>query len=272
MNPFQAIVLGLVQGLGEFFPISSSGHLILVPWLLGWKEHGLSFDVMLHAGTLFAVAAYFWKDWIVLLREGFLSVKQRSLSGPPERKLFWFIVAASVPGAIIGKLFEEQAEQAFRAPLVVASAMGIFALLLYILDRFGRKARDLRSLNIIDAVLIGLSQAAAIIPGVSRSGATIGCGLGLGINRESSAKFSFLLAAPIIFGAAVLKAGDIMRTAITGQGIAFLLGFTVSAVTGLLAIHYLLRFLRNHSFTVFVVYRVIFCLTVFSVYFMRIAR
>lgn len=269
MNYLQSVVLGIVQGLGEFLPISSSGHLILIPWLFGWEEHSLSFDVMLHAGTLFAVVVYFWRQWLVLLKEGFLSVKERKISGPPERRLFWYIVIASIPGAIIGKLLEEKAEAAFRAPLVVASALGVFAVVFYLIDRFSGRKRDLRSLRLVDSVAIGISQAAAIIPGVSRSGATITCGLGAGLDRESSAKFSFLLSAPIIFGATLLKLGDIVKMAGTDGGLSLFLGFGVSALTGLIAIHYLLAYVKKYSFNIFIIYRILFSLTIFSVFFMR---
>lgn len=269
MNYIQAVVLGVVQGLGEFVPISSSGHLILIPWLFGWEGHSLSFDAMLHAGTLFAVVVYFWREWLVLLKEGFLSVRDRKLAGPPERRLFWYIVIASVPGAIIGKLLEEKAEAAFRAPLLVASALGIFAIIFYLIDRFSGRKRNLRFLGLADSVVIGISQAAAIIPGVSRSGATIACGLGIGLDRESSAKFSFLLSAPIIFGATLLKLGDITKMAGANGSFSLLLGFLVSAVTGLIAIHYLLGYVKKHTFNIFIVYRILFSLMVFSIFFVR---
>lgn len=269
MNFIQSVTLGIVQGLGEFLPISSSGHLIVIPWLFGWQEHSLSFDVMLHAGTLFAVAVYFRKEWLVLLKEGFLSIKERRLSGRPERRLFWYIVIATIPGAIIGKLLEEKAEEAFRSPLLTASAMGIFAIVFYLSDRLSARKRNLESLGIIDSAAIGLSQAIAVIPGVSRSGATISCGLGMGLDRESSAKFSFLLSAPIILGATALKFGEITKMAATGDIGIHLAGFLSSAITGFMAIRYLLSYVKKHTFNVFVVYRIIFGLTVFSVFFMR---
>ena len=223
---------------------------------------------MLHAGTLVAVVIYFWKDWIALIREGILSIKERTLKGVPERRLFWYIVIASIPGAIIGKLLEENAETVFRNPLIIAGTMGGFALIFYLIDRFSSKARDLEALNLKDAIIIGLSQAFAIVPGISRSGITIACGLGLKLNRQSSAKFSFLLSAPIIFGATVLKIKDIFNLADGQQNILFI-GFIVSAITGLLAIHYLLSYVRRHSFNIFVVYRVIFAVAILSVFLFR---
>ncbi len=254
MNIVQSIILGIVQGLGEFLPISSSGHLIVIPWLLGWQEHTLSFDVMLHAGTLFAVVIYFWKDWLGVLKGKFL----------------WYIILASVPGAIIGKLLEEKAETVFRNPLLIAGTMGGFAIIFYLFDRFSKKTRGLNALNLTDSILIGISQALAIVPGISRSGITIACGLGLRLNREASAKFSFLLSAPIIFGATVLKIKGIFVLANDGQqAVSLLLGFIVSAVTGFLAIHYLLGYVKKHTFNIFVAYRILFSIIVLSVFLFR---
>lgn len=268
MGCVQAVVLGIVQGLGEFLPVSSSGHLILIPWLFGWKDHALSFDVMLHAGTLLAVVVYFGKEWKILLREGLLSIRQKTIKGPPERKLFWYIVIASVPGAIIGKLLEEKAESVFRSPLIVAAAMCGFAIIFYLIDSLSGKKRDLDSLDFKDSVAVGLSQSAAIIPGVSRSGITIACGLMLGLNRQSSARFSFLLSTPIILGATVLKIKDvfIMNAA---EFFCVLTGFIVSAAMGFVAISCLMAYVKKHSFIVFVVYRIIFSVIVAGLFFMR---
>jgi len=169
----------------------------------------------------------------------------------------------------VGKLLEDKAEAAFRAPLIVASALGAFAIVFYLIDRRAGRKRNLQSLGLIDSVAIGISQAAAIIPGVSRSGATIACGLGMGLDRESSAKFSFLLSAPIIFGATILKLGDIAKMAGADGGFSLLLGFAVSAATGLLAIHYLLGYIKKHTFNIFIVYRILLSLAVFSIFFTR---
>ncbi|MFA5334135.1 MAG: undecaprenyl-diphosphate phosphatase [Candidatus Omnitrophota bacterium] len=253
MSLFQAAVLGLVQGLGEFLPISSSAHLIVFPWLFGWQEHSLSFDVALHAGTLAAVIVYFRREWLGIIRS----------------RMIWYIAAASVPGALIGKLLEDKAETAFRSPLLIALTMSAFAAIFYLVDRFVRKARSLKSLNLLDAAVIGLSQALAIIPGVSRSGITMASGMGMRFDRESAAKFSFLLSAPIIFGATALKIKDIGSMAAEGQGLALLAGFTVSAVTGFLAIGGLLGFVKKHSFNVFVIYRFVFSAVILAVFLLR---
>ncbi|HOX09191.1 MAG TPA: undecaprenyl-diphosphate phosphatase [Candidatus Omnitrophota bacterium] len=253
MNLFQAVVLGLVQGLGEFLPISSSAHLIVFPWLFGWPEHSLSFDVALHAGTLFAVMAYFWKDWLGIIKS----------------RMIWYIAVASVPGALVGKLLESKAETAFRSPMLIAFTMSAFAALFYLIDRFVWKSRSLKSLNLLDAVIIGLSQALAIIPGVSRSGITMASGLGLKFDRESAAKFSFMLSAPIILGAVLLKLGEIGDIASNGQGLQVFTGFAVSAVTGFLAIKGLLGFVKKHSFSVFIIYRFVFSAVILAVFLLR---
>jgi len=253
MSIIQSIILGIVQGVGEFLPISSSAHLIAVPWLLGWQAHSLAFDVALHAGTLVAVLAYFWKDWLGIIRGRFL----------------WYIIVASIPGAIIGKLLEAKAETAFRSPLLIACTMSVFAVIFYLIDRFSWKTRSLKTVNFFDSLVIGISQAFAIIPGVSRSGITMAGGMGLRFNREAAARFSFLISAPIIFGAVVLKLKDISSLVSGENGFSLLAGFIVSAATGLLSIHFLLGYLKKHSFTAFVIYRIVFSLIIFSVYFLR---
>ncbi|MFA5339971.1 MAG: undecaprenyl-diphosphate phosphatase [Candidatus Omnitrophota bacterium] len=253
MGLFQSIILGIVQGVGEFLPISSSAHLIVVPWLFGWQEHSLAFDVALHAGTLAAVLAYFWRDWFGIIRG----------------RLLWYIIVASVPGAVIGKLLEEKAETVFRSPLLIAFAMSVFAVIFYFIDRYSRKTRTLKSLNFIDSVLIGISQALAIVPGVSRSGVTMATGIGLKFDRETAARFSFLLSAPIIIGATVLKLKDIGAIASGENGLSLFAGFIVSAATGFLSIRFLLNYLKRHSFTAFVIYRLVFSLVIFLFIFAR---
>ncbi len=253
MNIFQAIILGLVQGLGEFLPISSSAHLIVFPWLFGWPEHSLSFDVALHAGTLIAVVAYFWSDWLKVLRS----------------RMIWYIAVASVPGALVGKLLEDKAEAAFRSPLLIAVTMSAFAVVFFLVDRYVRKARTLKSLSFLDAAVIGLSQAFAIIPGVSRSGATMTAGMGMKLDRESAVRFSFLLSAPIILGATVLKLKDIGALVSSGEGGALFAGLVTSAVTGFLSIKYLLGYVKRHSFNVFIIYRLVFSAAVLAVLLLR---
>jgi undecaprenyl-diphosphatase len=268
MELFQAFILGMVQGLGEFLPISSSAHLILTPWLFGWEDQGLAFDVALHWGTLLAVLTYFYKD-IGQLIKGFvqtLSRSKRDLKNNVHQKLSWLIILATIPAAIIGKLLESQVETAFRNPLLIAATLSIVGIILYLVDRYGAKIKDLTHISWLNAFIIGCSQAVALIPGVSRSGATMIAGLAQGITRQDAAKFSFLMSAPIIFGAGLLKLPDIATIENHGQ---LLVGFLSSAVFGFLAIKYLLRYIANHSFALFTWYRLALAALIIIVYLSR---
>ncbi len=268
MEIFQSFVLGAVQGLGEFLPISSSGHLIVVPWLFGWKDPGLGFDVALHWGTLLAVLVYFWQD-IVLLTKGFwhsLFKKSRDFQDNIYQKLSWFLIIASIPGAIIGKLLEKQAESVFRNPFLIALTLSGFGLILLVADIFGKKYKNLGKITWKSALLIGLSQAFAIIPGVSRSGSTMAAGLGLNFKRADTARFSFLMSIPIIFGAGLVKIKDFTNGV---TNLELMVGFLSSAIFGFLAIKYLLRFLVKNNFRVFVWYRLLFAGVILGFYFLR---
>ncbi|MFH0839423.1 MAG: undecaprenyl-diphosphatase UppP [Candidatus Omnitrophota bacterium] len=250
-----SIILGLVQGLTEFLPISSSAHLIALPWFMGWKEHSMAIDVSLHLATFFAVMFYFRNDWIKILREGALSIKEKTLAGPLERKLFWYIIVATVPAVLVALMAGEKIEEYFRNPVSVAVMLGFFGLVLYLADLIGRKNKPLGALTAQKSFLIGLCQALAIIPGVSRSGVTISGGLFLGLNRESAAKFSFLLSAPIIFGAGIYKMDEIIAFGSSSSWVSFAGGFAAAFLSSIIAIHFLLKFIKSHPFTVFAVYR-----------------
>ena len=267
-NIIHPFVLGMVQGLGEFLPISSSAHLIIAPWLFKWDDPGLGFDVALHWGTLLAVVVYFRGD-IVLLVKGFwhsLFKSTRDLQNNIYQKLAWLIVVASVPGAVIGYLLEKQAERAFRNPLLIAVTMSVFGLMLLAVDKFGKKIKNLDRIKWLDAVWIGFSQALAVIPGVSRSGRTIAMGLSLGFKREDAARFSFLMSIPIIFGAGLLKLKD-FHSGVTTQDLA--VGFASAAVFGFLSIKYLLRYLAKHDFKIFVWYRLLLAGLILAVLYFR---
>jgi undecaprenyl-diphosphatase len=254
MNVFQALVLGLVQGLGEFLPISSSAHLIIVPWLFGWRDPGLGFDVALHGGTLLAVVVYFRRD-IWHLIKGFwhsLFSATRDLQNNIYQKLSWLLILASIPGAIFGKLFESKAETIFRNPFLIVITLVGFGLVLLFADRLGRQIRDLDKMRWQDALWVGLSQALAVIPGVSRSGSTMAAGLALGFRRTDAARFSFLMSIPIIFGAGLLKIGDFTSGVTMPE---LLVGFVSAAVFGFLAIKFLLGYLGRHNFGIFIWYR-----------------
>lgn len=248
MTILQAAVLGLVQGLGEFLPISSSAHLVLVPWFFNWTDPGLTFDIALHLGTLVAVVLYFWKDWLILIKNGLTNVRSR------EGKLFWFLAAASVPGAVAGLLLEKAAETLFRTPMLIAVMLIAMGLLLYWADRKGARKTGVEGITFGTSLLIGVSQALAIIPGVSRSGVTMTAGLWLGLTREGAARFSFLLSAPIIFGAAVVKLPHVFAdpAALTLE---FMVGMLVSCISGLASIGFLLRYVQTKDFLPFVWYR-----------------
>lgn len=261
MNIFQAIVYGIIQGVGEFLPISSSAHLVITPWLLGWDDPGIAFDVALHLGTLVAVVLFFWKDWIKLFFAGIKGTKTN------DGKLFWFLVLATIPGALIGKLFEETAETAFRNQALIGLMLIIMGIILYISDRIGKKETHIENIGLKKSFLIGLSQALAIIPGVSRSGITMSAGLFLGMTRESVARFSFLLSTPIILGAGLFKIKDILNTQI--DKIPFIVGILTSAIVGFLSIKFLLDYLKNKGFGIFVWYRIIFGLIIIGIYFTR---
>ncbi|HEY6419042.1 MAG TPA: undecaprenyl-diphosphate phosphatase [Candidatus Binataceae bacterium] len=246
LSLFQAIVLGAVQGLTEFLPVSSSAHLILVPWLLNWPDPGLAFDVALHLGTLVALLIYYWRDWFEMGAS--LVTGKRA-----PRRLLLLIVVASIPGAIIGLAFEKQAETIFRTPVLIAIALGALGIVLWITDRIGSQRRRIGELTIADALLIGLSQALAIIPGVSRSGATITTARLLSVERQDAANFSFLMATPIIAGAGLVEARKLVHAGLDAQ-VGW--GFVAAAVFGLLAIGGLIRFVKTRTYQPFAWYRV----------------
>ena len=255
ISTIQAIVLGIVQGLTEFLPVSSSAHLILVPWLLRWRDPGLAFDVVLHLGTLLALLAYYWRDWLDM---GKALVDGRAM----PRRLLFFLVIASVPGAIIGLLLEKQAETIFRSPVLIATTLALMGIVLWAGDSIGSKKRKMEDITIVDALLIGLSQALAIIPGVSRSGATITTARLLGIDRAAAANFSFLMATPIIAGAGLLEARKLLHSGLTAD---LGWGFVASAIFSLLAIVGLLRFVRTHSYRPFAIYRIVLGIAVVAI-------
>lgn len=270
MEIVAATLLGIIQGLTEFLPISSSAHLILVPWLFGWQPEGLIFDVSLHLGTAFAILAYFWRDWILLGREAILGLLEGKPFGNIYRKLAWYLVIGTIPAMLVGLKFEKYVESNLRSPLIPAATLVLFAGYLYVAERFGNQSRKLDQFTLQDSIWIGLSQALALIPGVSRSGITIGTALFRNVDRSSAARFSFLLSTPIIVGAAMLQGWHLIealhhparfavehalaspveiRWAVLGAGV-----FS-AAVTGFFCIRYFLRYLQTRSFLPFVIYR-----------------
>jgi undecaprenyl-diphosphatase len=258
----QAIVLGIVQGLTEFAPVSSSGHLILVPWLFHWpiltnETLNKTFDVALHMGTFVGALAYFWRDVWKYLKAWVRSMRHRSLADVDER-LEWFLVIGTIPGAIVGALFESVIEEKLGQPYLIAIMLAVFGVVLYVVDRRAKSTRGLEDMRFGDAIIIGLAQAVALQPGVSRSGATITMARGLGIRREVAARFSFLLSLPVIGGAGMYKGAKLLTGAEhipAGFGPAFVWGTVASAVSGFLVIWGLLAYLRRRDFAPFVLYR-----------------
>jgi undecaprenyl-diphosphatase len=262
-----AVILGVVQGLAEFLPISSSAHLALIPWLLHWQEDpGLGFDVALHLGTLIAVLWYFRAEWIALVAAAGRIVARRRVSTDEERRVIYLIIA-TIPGAIAGLALEKQAEHAFRDPRLIAVALIVLGLLLWWADRAAAADRPLASVRWTDALLIGLAQMFAIVPGVSRSGSTITAGRALRLTREDAAVFSFLMSMPIIAAACLLKIPKVVHT--TGVTAPLVAGVVTSAVFGWLAITVLLRVVMRHDYRGFAVYRVLVGAAVLAIAFAR---
>src|SRR6476660_201099 len=258
----QAIVMGIVQGLTEFLPISSSGHLIIVPYLAGWTDPfitSLAFSVMLHIGTLIALLVYFWRDWLRLVPAGFATIRDRSFDSDPDRRLAWLLVVATVPALIIGVLLNDVVEERFREVGLVALMLVVGAAIMWLADHWGPKRLLAVDLTFPKALGLGFAPALALIPGVSRSGISISAGLFAGLDRESAARFSFLMAMPVTAAAAAYEGYKLIRGEI---GVAvpvgpLLVGLAASFIFGILAIAVLLRYLQTRSTNIFVVYRIV---------------
>ena len=267
MTVFQAIVLGVLQGLAEFLPISSSAHLSLAPWVFGWADPGLAFDVALHVGTLVAVLWYFRHDWARLVVAAKDIVVQRAARTDEERRV-GYLILATIPGAIGGLLLEDYAETIFRAPALTAAALMVLGVILWWVDRAAPNVRPLGAMRWRDALAIGVAQVFALIPGVSRSGSTMTAGRALRFDRQSAARFSFLMSMPITAAAAVLKVPDALRES-GGLTAPLVAGVIASGVSGWLAISVLLRYLARHSFGVFAVYRLLLGAAIFALIALR---
>jgi undecaprenyl-diphosphatase len=254
-------VLGIVQGLTEFIPISSSGHLILVPWLFDWRfflenpELNKTFDVALHVGTLLGAVAYFWRDIARYVGAWWRSLRHRAVTSVDER-IAWYLIVGTIPGVLVGALADDFVEDSLGEPWLIAIMLAVFGVVLFAVDRKARRTRGFDDLRVRDALLIGVAQALALSPGVSRSGVTITAARGVGLAREAATRFSFLLSLPIIAGAVVYKGLDVVREGLPpGTGGPFAWGIVASALSGFLAIWGLLAYLRRRDFAPFVVYR-----------------
>ena len=263
MSFIQSIILGIVQGIGEFLPISSSAHLILVPYLFGWKESSMAFDIALHFGTLLAVLVIFFKEWWDLFIGAIHDITNKSKKKKKEGKMFWYLVVATIPAALVGFVLDDIIESFFRGQVwLIALFLAIMGVLIYAGDRWASKHYkkneiDFEDISLKQAFLIGCSQAFAVFPGFSRSGTTILAGRLMGLSREAITKFTFLLSVPIIAGATVLKIGDLELTTEVFVGV-----FT-SFIVGIICIKFLLRYIKKHDFSVFAFYRVLIAVIVY---------
>jgi undecaprenyl-diphosphatase len=256
---FQAGALGAVQGLTEFLPVSSSAHLVIVPWLFNWTDPGLPFDVVLHLGTLVALLIYYWREWATMGASLFNDDHK-------NRRLLMLLIIASIPGALIGLLLEKQAETVFRSPLLIAITLGLMGLVLWFFDWIAPQRRKIDNLTVRDALIVGFSQALAIVPGVSRSGATITMARILRLEREDAANFSFLMATPIIAGAGLKESVHLIHN---GLNPALAIGFLTSFVFGIVAIALLIQYVRSHSYRSFAWYRLAAAAFVAAVFMLR---
>jgi undecaprenyl-diphosphatase len=280
----QSVILGIVQGIAEFLPISSSAHLVVVPYLFNWSYQGLVFDVALHFGTLLAIVIIFWKDWVKIISSAFSNNGQRKtdndilsrevgsdssgvgLSYQYPKGLFWMLILGTIPGGLAGVFLEEQAATVFRSPLLVAINLAIFGLIIYLLDRFAKRDLSIAKMTYGKTLIIGIAQMLALVPGVSRSGSTMAAGRAIGLKRQDAARFSFLLAAPIMLGTALFEARHFTTEMLTAD---FLIALVLSLVFGWLAIKYLLKYLERGNFAIFAWYRAALALAVIVVYLLR---
>lgn len=271
MPLFQVIILGIVQGLTEFLPVSSTAHLYLTSWLLGWQTEGLSFDIMLHIGTLFAILIYFFSDWVQIIGQAFGMRVGHDSELKQNPMLLWLMAVATVPVAIFGYLLNKQAEGVWRNAYVMGTMLIVIGVVMWLAERAARRQRDLSSVNLQDAMAIGAAQVLAIIPGCSRSGITIAAGLFRNLDRQAAARFSFLISAPAIGGAAVKTLWEIHKV----HGLSamidtnFVVGVVVSAVTGTAVIAWFLHYLRRSTLLPFVYYRIVFGIIVLALAFIR---
>ena len=262
MTILQAFVLGMVQGIAELLPISSSAHLALTPYLLGWKEQGLAFDVALHLGTLLALCWYFRAEWIDMTVSAWRIARTRRVESVQDKRLV-FLVVATIPGGIGGLLLNDLAETSFRSPKIIGVTLAVMGVVLWAVDQWSARVRRIEEISLRDALVVGCAQVLALVPGVSRSGATITAGRFLKLDRPSAARFSFLMSMPITLAAVVTKLPEAVRE----QGsslVPLTVGVLTAGLSAMLTITVLLRYVGKHSFGVFALYRIVLAVVVFS--------
>jgi undecaprenyl-diphosphatase len=262
----QVIVLAIVQALTEFLPVSSTAHLVLIPWLFGWKDGGLTFDVALHAGTLVAVIIYFFQDWVQIIAQGFGLRIGRDPDLKQNRNLLWLLAVASIPIGIFGYLFDKQADTTWRQPYVIGTMLIVVGIVMWIAEKRRIGSKSMSTIQMSDGIAVGLAQAVSVIPGTSRSGATISAGLFRNMNRETAARFSFLLSTPAIAAAVAKKFWDVHKEGgiPADMKVPIVVGIAVSGVLGAIVIAFFLRYLRRSSLMPFVWYRIVFGIIVIA--------
>ena len=266
MPIYQVIVLAIIQGITEFLPISSTAHLALAPWLLGWSDPGLTFDIALHLGTLIAVLGYFFRTWVQLVAHGFGIDYGNDPLLQRNRALLWLLAIGTIPVGVCGYLFGKQAETTWRSPFVIGTMLILVGVLMWVSERVGTRAKDMGQVTLADSLVIGAAQALAIVPGTSRSGITITAGLFRNLDRVTAARFSFLLATPAVAGAAAKAVHDLINHGglPADMRAPFVLGIVLSGITGLVVIAFILRFLQRHSLYFFIYYRIVFGIIVIA--------
>lgn len=262
MNTYiQALILGIVQGFTELLPISSSAHLNIIPWMFNWQELSGSFDVALHFGTLLAIGLYFFKDWLNLLKGGITYVTTKE--NPEEGRMFWYLVTATIPGGIIGFVLDKYLEETLKKPIIIAIALIVMGIVLYIVDKKCKSEIDFKHMGFKQTFIIGISQALAFIPGVSRSGVTMTTARLMKVDRESAARYSFMLSAPIVLAATIFKFKNFTLSP------EFFIGVLTSFLVGVGVIEFLMKYLKKGSFSFFAIYRVIVGVAIILVSFAR---
>jgi undecaprenyl-diphosphatase len=263
MPLYWILILGAIQGITEVLPISSTAHLVLLPWFFDMPDQGLAFDVALHVGSLLAVVIAFWPQWLILAKKGISLLKNMLRPEDHDQKMIYYLLAATVPGALVGFFLEDIAENVFRSPLIIVFTLVMFGFLLLWMESRGKKTKTFDKITLRDALFIGVAQAIAIIPGVSRSGVTISGGLAMGLKKEEAAKFSFMLSAPIIIGAAIAKIPALSADVFINGS--FWGGLLASFIFGLLSIKFILKFVQTKSYRPFVYYRLGLALVIVTI-------
>jgi undecaprenyl-diphosphatase len=258
-----SISIGAVQGIAEFLPISSSAHLVIFPYIFNWQYAGLQFDVALHFGTMLAIVIFFWSDWLKIVSNAF---RKKGAIGEYPKNMLWQILVATIPAGIVGFLIKDHVEAYFHSPVLLSINLIVFGFLLWIVDKKSKSNQDVSKISYLKSFLVGLAQSLALIPGVSRSGITIIASRGIGLERESAAKFAFLLGTPAMIGAFLLEFKDVNFSTLLFP---FWLGVIVSAVAGFFAIKFLLNYLKKSDFSIFLWYRILIAIIVLSLFFVR---